>query len=208
MLRATFIVLALIAAGCSTGLSPQACAVADWYAIGYEDATAGKPNWTIGLHRADCAEHGIPVNFSTYMAGHREGVVVFCRPGNGYRLGNRGTSYQGVCPRELEPAFLAAHTAGYGVYHRRAAITDLTSKRGTNSRRVDKIDDELAAITARLAGGGLTAQERTTLAGELRRLAEERGELTVAIRDLDADIAAARDDLDTYRANAAARYGS
>lgn len=205
MLRYVFIALGLVLSGCS--LSPQACAVADWHAMGYEDGSDGKPDTTFGRYRADCAEHGIPADFAAYLAGHGQGVMNYCRPSNGYRLGNRGKSYQDVCPRELEPAFVAAHSAGYGLYNRRATIRELSRDLDDSVDRVDEIDDLISDITGRLAGSGLTPQEGASLAVDLRQLSEERAELKYTIHDLELDVDAAERDFESHRARTAARYG-
>jgi hypothetical protein len=101
--------------GCAT-LSKEECLSADWHTIGYEDGSRGVANQRIRKHREACAEHGIAPDFEGYMAGHREGVRQYCVPARGFSLGRSGKHYNGVCPTDLENAFLAAFDEGRAVY--------------------------------------------------------------------------------------------
>ena len=122
---ATALLLAL--GGCASASMDQAeCQTADWRAVGYEDGTKGYSASAFGQHRRACAEHGITAGFDAYLAGHGEGLAIFCRPQNGYRLGAGGKRYSGVCPANLEGAFLDAHGVGYGLYERRAKLNRLS----------------------------------------------------------------------------------
>ena len=87
-------------------MSTEECLTADWRAIGYEDGAQGQNPDYFGERRKACAEHGITADFDAYLVGRAEGLALFCRPPNGYRLGVRDYNYSGVCPVELEDAFL------------------------------------------------------------------------------------------------------
>ena len=97
----------LYISGCAT-LNKDECRTADWRAIGYEDGSRGYHPSRIGQHREACAEYGVRPDMDAYRSGHAEGVRVYCKPHTGYRLGLRGTSYNDICPADLEEHFLAA----------------------------------------------------------------------------------------------------
>ena len=101
--------------GCAT-LSEEECLSADWHTIGYEDGARGFSSQRIGQHREACAEHGIAPNFQAYMDGHRAGLRQYCIPVTGFSLGRSGKRYSGICPAELEQAFLIAFEDGRAVH--------------------------------------------------------------------------------------------
>ena len=110
--------------GCAT-LSKEECLSADWRMIGYEDGSRGYPTQRIGKHREACADHGVAPDYETYLTGHREGVRQYCTPSRGFTLGRSGTRYNGVCPADLETAFLAAFDDGRATYRLQQEINQL-----------------------------------------------------------------------------------
>ena len=125
LLFCSLIALALfLMQGCAT-LSKEECQVADWHMIGYEDGFRGFATQRISKHREACAKHGIAPDFEGYMAGHREGVRQYCVPARGFSLGRNGKRYNGVCPADLENAFLVAFDDGRTVYHLQKEINQL-----------------------------------------------------------------------------------
>ncbi len=101
--------------GCAT-LSKEECSAANWRSIGFEDGSRGYLKQRIGSHREACAEYGMSPDVEAYMRGHDDGVRQYCIPRQGFNLGKRGGSYNGVCPAGLERQFLNAFNQGKQVH--------------------------------------------------------------------------------------------
>lgn len=201
--------LLLALGGCSsTSMNKAECRTADWRAIGYEDGARGRSADTFGARRKACAEHGVAANFDAYLGGHGEGLAVFCRPQNGYRLGSNGYRYSGVCPADLEQGFRTAHADGYGLYERRKARDDIARELQRGKRRVKKVEKLIVERTSALAAPGLAPAQRTNIAVEIKQLAEEKAELHQHIRQLEYDHSVATEDYEAYRRQVGSRYRS
>ena len=191
-------ILLFAIAGCA-GMDAEECATADWRAIGYEDGAQGQGAAYFGTHRKACAGHGVMADFDAYLAGRAAGVAHFCRPQNGYRLGLQGEPYAGICPAELEGAFLAAHADGYGLYERGAALDHIRRRLHHSQERAQRIEYRLAESTALLISPALAPTERATVVVELKQLTEEKIDLEQSIGDLEHDYAAAALEYENYR---------
>jgi hypothetical protein len=191
-------ILSIVLCGCA-GMDSDECRTADWRAIGYEDGIRGQSAAYFGTRRKACAEHGVTADFDAYLAGRAEGVAHFCRPQNGYQLGVHGQQYSGVCPVELEDAFLAAHAEGYGLYERGAALNRLRKRLHRSQERAKEIEYRLAETTALLISPELAPSERATIAIELKQLTEEKFDVERSIDQLEHDYAAAELEYDDYR---------
>lgn len=198
MRRLPLTVLLFAFGGCA-GMDSEECRTADWRAIGYEDGVQGQSAAYFGTRRKACAEHGVTADFDGYMAGRAEGLAHFCRPQNGYNLGVQGQHYAGVCPIELETAFLSAHADGYGLYERSAALDRIGKKLHYSQRRAKEIEYLLAERTALLISPDLLATERATVAIELKQLTEEKIDIERAIDQLEHDYDAAELEYEDYR---------
>lgn len=198
--------VALALAGCaSKGMDQAQCRTADWRAIGFEDGRQGRAASALGGRRRDCAEHGVTPDFAAYMAGHRSGIAQFCRPANGYRLGVSGYRYGGVCPARLEPAFLAAHADGYGLYQRGATVDRLKHRLERKRSRSDSLERSIADKTASLISPATPPARRLSLGVELKQLTAERIDTEHEIGRLEHDLARARRDYRNYRERLARR---
>src|SRR5687768_8854199 len=114
-----FAVTALALSGCSS-MSESECLAMDWRMIGYEDGTSGYSGNRIGQHRKACGKHGVMPDLGEYQAGREQGLREFCKPANGFRIGSRGTGYNGVCPADLDDEFVTAYQSGRQLYTLRA----------------------------------------------------------------------------------------
>jgi hypothetical protein len=191
-------ILLFAIAGCA-GMDAEECATADWRAIGYEDGVQGQSAAYFGTHRKACAGHGVRVDFDAYLAGRAAGVAHFCRPQNGYQLGLQGEPDAGICPAELEGAFLAAHADGYGLYERGAALDHIRRRLHHSQERARRLEYRLAESTALLISPALAPTERATVVVELKQLTEEKIDLEQSIGDLEHDYAAAALEYENYR---------
>jgi hypothetical protein len=195
-------ILLMVLCGCA-GMGSEECLTADWRAIGYEDGVRGQSAAYFGTRRKACAEHGVTADFDAYLAGRAEGVAHFCRPQNGYHLGANGQQYSGICPVELEQAFLAAYDDGYGLYERGAALNRIRKRLHHSQERAKEIEYLLAETTALLISPHLEATQRATVAIELKQLTEEKISVERAIDQLEHDYAAAELEYEDYRKHVA-----
>lgn len=105
--------LATLLSGCATpSLSKNQCLEGDWRRIGFDDGRAGFTPSRVDRHTEACEELGIVPNGGDYRAGWNDGVRGFCTSGQGLRNGQAGESYHGLCPPDLEPAFLSGYDQG------------------------------------------------------------------------------------------------
>ena len=207
LLVSIFLASLAVLAGCAS-MSADECLTADWRAIGYEDGAGGQGPEAFGDRRRACAEHGVTAGFEAYNAGRAEGLTYFCRPRNGYSLGTRGRRYSGVCPKELEPAFLAAHADGLGLYERESDLKRLRKGLRRLEARSEEVDRLLAEKTAGLLAPDLPVEERAALVDEVRKLTEEKIDVEVRLRELEAEQLDAKEDYEAYRRYVTSRYGA
>ena len=198
-------VLSLLVLNACTGMDAAECRTADWRAVGYEDGVQGRSPAHLGERRTDCAGHGVTPDFQAYMDGHSQGIALFCRPQNGYQLGNRGYRYDGVCPAGLEDTFLAAYADGYGLYQRRATINRLSSQIAHKHKRSKAIERSMAEKTTALVSPQTSPSQRLTIGVDLKQLTEERIAIERTIGELESDLAQAELDYEIYRDNLARR---
>ena len=165
--------LTVIMSGCAT-LGKDECLNADWFSIGYEDGARGYKTSRIGDHRRACAKHGVAPDFESYENGRRQGLAEWCTPRNGYAQGSRGKIYNGVCPKEMESAYVNALKRGKAVfdYEKEVRIKDQALKNMT--ARLDAADKELHDMEAELISDGVSPRRRKALLKEIRRHEEDR----------------------------------
>jgi len=191
--------LALLIAGCASGLSKDECQLADWYAIGYEDGVQGRPESRIGEHRKACANHGVAFNFDNYHSGWEAGVTRYCQPGNGYRLGRSGNRYAGICPDALEAEFLHAYGHGRELYDLEAELQHTERTLNYKRKRLSHIEKEMRDTGIELVTKGGTTEQRVVLVDELRKLEDERATTVTEIPALEAELESQRERLAIVR---------
>ncbi|MDJ0721411.1 MAG: DUF2799 domain-containing protein [Desulfobacterales bacterium] len=179
--------LALCLQGCAT-LSEEECLSADWHTIGYEDGSRGFSAQRIGKHREACAEHGITPNFRAYMDGHRAGLRQYCIPVTGFALGRSGKRYSGICPEELEYAFLAAFEDGRVVYRLQQEIEQL--RRDIRQARNEKaqLEKEIEANEAMIIADATPPSLRRELMVQNRKLEDLIEDKQLLIEQSEEDI--------------------
>jgi hypothetical protein len=173
--------------GCAT-LSEEECLSADWHSIGYEDGARGYSTQRIGRHREACAAHGIAPNFQAYMDGHRAGLRQYCIPATGFALGRSGKRYSGICPEELEPAFLTAFEDGRIVHRLQQEIEQL--RRDIRQARSDQevLTKEIEANEAMIIADATSPPLRRELMAQNRKLEDLIEDKQLLIEQSEADI--------------------
>ena len=184
MLRTAFIVITAGLAGCA-GLSEEECLSMDWETVGFEDGARGRPVQTISNYRQACGEHGVTADLNGYRSGHSQGVEVYCRPGRGFEEGRRGARYQGVCPADFEPDFLAAYNSGRQLYQLESALAQIDRQIASSHAEQDSIEVRLTEIGIAMVSDETSAEERLLMVTESAQLGERYGELTTSIEVLE-----------------------
>ena len=195
-----FAMLALALTGCAT-MDRDECLMADWRNVGFEDGRGGQLTNYVGEHREACARHGVTPNLTEYLAGHSQGIAEYCRPQNGFRLGQSGQAYRGECPAGLEAAFVESHAGGYGLYERREEVDRLRSEIALNLYREDQLQQMIIQKRDVLASPETSREQRGDIRAEIEELVDERWELRRAIGRLEFHLEQALLDLDTYQKN-------
>lgn len=168
--------------GACASLSEDECRNGDWQNIGYLDGVQGEGPEKLAEHREACTRYGIAPDLAAYSAGRDAGLQLFCTPRNGFRYGSRGSIYQGVCPANLELAFIGAYEQGHELHTHELAVSEINREVDEVERRLRDVDDDLYRIDTRLRDTDISDSERNQLYRRGQQLAQERGRL-LADRD-------------------------
>jgi hypothetical protein len=201
-MRAMRMVLALgapVILGSCAAMSKNECVTADWRTVGYEDGSAGYGGERIARYRKACADHGVRLDLDAYQAGRALGLREYCQPQNAYRVGSYGGSYGGVCPAELEPAFVAAYESGRELYTRELRVSNARSQIAAKRRQLEDLEDAMAQKALLVIGSETTAEQRTQALLDTKQLAERRGRISAEIAQLEKDKIRYEQDLEKYR---------
>jgi hypothetical protein len=186
--------------GCSS-MSEKECLATDWRTVGYEDGVAGRSGDRIGRYREQCSEHGVAPSLSEYQAGREQGLREFCKPANGFRVGARGVSYNGVCPADTDDAFLDAYQSGRQLYSLRSRVDSTANAIRSARAEMERLDQDLITVGAQIIDSSTSSERRAQLVLDSKHMAERRGELRARIPAMQNDLAAYQRDLDDYSAS-------
>ncbi len=191
---------AALLSACAT-LSKSECKTADWQTIGFEDGAGGATAAKIGKHREACAKHGVTPDLAAYNRGREQGLREYCRTQNGFRLGEQGAVYRGVCPADLEPDFQTAYEAGKVVYHAASAVRHTQSRIRSNEQKLARLKLSRQARQAELVSPDVSTARRVELMAEIFELARDQGAVEKEIEALKIDLVSQREELAQVRAN-------
>lgn len=136
------LMILLLLGGCST-ISKKDCVRGDWQTIGFRDGKQGYDPNRLQNHAKICAKSDVIPDATAYIRGHKVGVRAYCTPENGSAVGRREGDYTGVCPEDLEYAFLENYVTAL-----RVRLDDLEIERDDVKDDLDKKRDERARIRA------------------------------------------------------------
>ena len=191
---AILVTLALLQ-GCAT-LDKDECMLADWRLIGYQDGVAGKSAVAVGEYREDCAKHAVVPDLDAYRAGREEGLQQYCKPDNGYRLGNSGHGFAAICPTALEDDFRDAYNVGRKLYLARSTVNKTHSRINNRKKALSNLEDDRAKKLAALIADGLKADQRVMILYEINELQQEMNNTEDEIVGLEHDLANQQNHLD------------
>ena len=169
-------VAAAVLQGCAS-IGSDECQVADWRTVGLEDGAQGASPDAISRYRVACAEHGVVPDLDAYMQGRTEGLQSYCTPGNAFNVGAQGATYGGVCPPDVEGAFLDAYSSGHRLYELEFAANEAQSRVSHAHAELERLKRELAADEAALISGQITMEQRVQLALDIKDMAKRQGEI-------------------------------
>lgn len=192
-------------AGCS-GLSRNQCLASDWETIGFRDGVSGTDSTALMRHQDACMKHGIKADRRAYLAGWTEGVVRYCRPANGFDLGERGAAYRNVCPEDLQSDFRAAYHDGRQLHIAHADIEAVRRAITDRERRLDEIEAQLAALAGDVLEESATIADRATVLLSARDLGREQAAIEAELTELSAELALKEDRLRELRHQLAYAY--
>ncbi len=175
--------LLVFLASCAS-MNEQECVKADWKLIGFEDGSKGKAQSTIGNYRKDCAKVNVVPDLARYQQGHAEGAKQYCVKANGYSAGVSGGAYYGICPKNQEPAFLAAYRDGQQLYQLQRDARNLQSTIDSEQNDLAACQEKINQREQDIVNNRSTANERREA---LNELAELRKQLTQYQTQLERD---------------------
>ncbi len=200
--RATLVAWALVtglaATGCAT-LNESECRIADWETVGFEDGARGASASRIGEHREACAGHGVAPDLAAYRKGRDEGLRQYCRVQNGFRLGEQGTAYNGVCPADVEPEFQAAYEAGKRLHDASSRVRYTQSRIRNKELQLAQLKRDRQAKQAELVSPGISPARRAELLAETLEAARDQGAIEKEIEELKRELVQHRDHLAQVR---------
>ena len=195
----------VLVSGCST-LSESQCVASDWQTVGYSDGLTGKQSSQLLKHQDACVKHGVIPERESYLAGWTEGVRQYCLPENGFSAGERGTSYNNVCPEEMQIGFYAAYQEGRQLYTAQSEINSLGRQISQKKYRLKQIKAELSSTEAELVESTTTPLRRRDLLDTTKELAAEQGKLEAEVQDLKVQVALKSERLQDLRQTLAYAY--
>lgn len=166
-------VAAVALAGCAT-MSEEQCLAGDWYGQGFTDGAAGYSYGRLNEHTEACARHGVYPDVSAYAAGRDQGLLQYCTPANGFRVGRAGTSYSGVCPGGLEADFMYGYNDGRVLWTADQQVAAAVNAINEARNRANNLEQQIRAEEDSLSDEALTQAQRDTIRARIRRLRDDR----------------------------------
>jgi hypothetical protein len=180
-MKKLLILLALSGLSACASLSKEECLNADWKTIGYEDGSLGRAETTIQSHRKACAKINVSPDLNQYLSGHKEGARVYCKKSTAYQLGVSGGAYNGICPADLEPAFLKAYRYGQELFSIRQEISRIESAITSYENSITDLEKQKQEAKKLIVDSSSTKEKRQQL--------KEIDRLDMEIRRYERDIA-------------------
>jgi hypothetical protein len=185
--RLQFAIVAFAALGGCATMNKDECLTVDWRTVGYEDGSAGYSGDRIGQHRKACAKYGVTPNLSEYQAGRDAGLREYCVPANGFQLGSQGGRYNGLCPADLENAFVEAYDSGQHLYTLQSRVQNASSQLYSDRQELERSEQDIVTQSAFAIASDSTAEQRAQAVIDVKHLSERVGRLKQEIRQLESD---------------------
>jgi hypothetical protein len=195
---AALALLALALGGCAS-MGKDECLAMDWRTVGYEDGATGQGVERLSSRRQACAKHGVAPDLDAYRMGREEGLLEYCRPENGFRVGASGRGYGGACPAHLATAFTDSYEAGRHLWRLERQVSDTIGGIAARRGEIQRIDEMLVSSGLLILGETTTTEERAQALLHTNSLTERRSRLAVEIDGLERALPAYEAELEDYR---------
>lgn len=164
---------------CAT-MSEDQCLAGAWGEVGYADGAAGYSASRLSEHAEACAKHGVVPDEAAYYSARNDGLRRYCTPAGGFLAGRTGRGYAGVCPADLERAFMPAFRDGEIVHAAEAELSSAQSALSSARSTIDDGQNKIEAKERELRQEGLTDDQKAQIRNRIR---EVRREVDEARRD-------------------------
>lgn len=195
-----FVTCAFLAlSGCAT-ITREECRAEDWTTIGKRDGAEGHAPSRLESHARTCSNFNIMPDPVAYQQGWDEGVLLWCTPENGFRIGRENQNYHGLCPAAVAGPFLEARGIGQrlGIAERRVTAAENAIRNAERQR------DQLRSRMERIREDrNLTADARRDALDEIR---DELDDLRWGQDGRQAELRRARAGLEPVQAEASAFF--
>lgn len=158
-------------------VSGDPCANADWFEVGRIDGLNGIPSGS-SMYVGRCLSRGHAPNNELYNAGWQRGLVDYCTPERAFDAGRAGESYAGVCPKNLESAFLKKLKVG-------EQIAQLEKTNVQLELEVDRKLGELSQYEGKPSVLGDALARQNSLQAEIKKLRDALARNETTIRALE-----------------------
>lgn len=187
-----------VLSGCGSRatVSESQCVAGDWQTLGYRDGVNGYRSSQLLNHQDACVKHGAIPDREGYLVGWDQGVREYCEANNGFAVGERGQTYNNVCPDTLRADFLHAYQQGRQLYRVRMEVRRVENLLVQHSNRLEQVKSEIVASAAAQMSGTLTPAERLELLAQTQRLNDERVAIEVEIPELEYELSVKSRELD------------
>jgi hypothetical protein len=167
----------LVALGLSAcaAMDEATCRQGYWFGAGIRDGQQGATSQTSEYAKA-CSEYGVSVGLSDYQRGYQQGLLNYCTPENGYRVGRAGSSYRNVCAPHLQADFLREYQRGYDHYRLEQDIRQQEYQLARLQRERQALEDQLIKADKE--------DDRRKLMRQLNRLNDEQDDIYRKIKRL------------------------
>ena len=144
-----FPLLISIALSSCASLTKEECLTSDWRVVGERDGSSGfEPRGQFNRHVKACKRVNVIPDHSLWHQGYQRGLVNYCTPANGLRVGQAGSTYHEVCPTVSEPGFLQGYVLGYQEHKARDHISSLESRISSLQNEIDILLDKLGSASS------------------------------------------------------------
>jgi hypothetical protein len=142
-----------IALSSCASLTKEECLTSDWLVVGERDGSSGfEPRGQFNRHVKACERVNVIPDHSLWHQGYQRGLVNYCTPANGLRVGQSGSTYHEVCPAVTETGFLHGYVLGDREHKARLRISSLESSISSLQNEIDILLDKLGSVSSGDAG--------------------------------------------------------
>ena len=169
VIPALLIALAGMITACSS-LSKQECITADWYQIGLEDGSKGKPSQRLARHRKACAKAGITPDLAEYEQGHEQGLARYCNYANGLAVGTRGLVMPQYCPVGTRAQFELGYHDGRERHAQQKVVDQLANDIARLEQTQADFHQRKQVLEQRILSQNSTRESRARALSEMREI--------------------------------------